>query len=225
MDIAGVTEIGMERLEPIGPTEIPATPDRSTQGARPDEAILIEAVKAGDSRAFETLVRRYGTRIHGHCMRLVHDEESSADLSQEVLLRIFRNIHRYQHNFAFYTWVYRITTNCCIDYLRKRQRQINDLAAPLEDDRDSEWPEWESRIPSLTQGPEDEYAGMEMRQTIQESLNELPYSLREVIVLRDVEGYSYQEISRMLACSTGTVKSRLFRARSRMKDRLGGLLG
>jgi RNA polymerase sigma-70 factor (ECF subfamily) len=219
-----VTEIGLERVEPIGPAPIPFLQDRSAQSARPDEAILIEAVKAGDSQAFETLVKRYGTRIHGHCLRLVHDEEQSADLAQEVLLRIFRNIHRYQHNFAFYTWVYRITTNCCIDYLRKRQRQINDLAAPLEDDRDSEWPEWESRIPSTMQGPEDAYAGMEMRQTIQCTLNELPHSLREVIVLRDVEGYSYQEIAHMLSCSTGTVKSRLFRARSRMKNRLGGML-
>jgi RNA polymerase sigma-70 factor (ECF subfamily) len=224
MDIAVPSEIGMERADPIGSLPVPITHGPASQSSRPDEAILIEAVKAGDALAFETLVKRYGSRIHGHCLRLVHDEESSADLSQEVLLRIFRNIHRYQHNFAFYTWVYRITTNCCIDYLRKRQRQINDLAAPLEDDRDSEWPEWESRIPSTLRGPEDVYAGMEMRQTIQGTLNDLPPSLREVIVLRDVEGYSYQEIAGMLTCSTGTVKSRLFRARSRMKDRLGSLL-
>ena len=224
MDVTALTDVGMARMDPVGSLHIPVTQGPTSQSSRPDEAILIEAVKAGDSLAFETLVKRYGSRIHGHCLRLVHDEESSADLAQEVLLRIFRNIHRYQHNFAFYTWVYRITANCCIDYLRKRQRQINDLAAPLEDDRDSEWPEWESRIPSTLQGPEDAYAGMEMRQTIQETLNDLPHSLREVIVLRDVEGYSYQEIAGMLSCSTGTVKSRLFRARSRMKDRLGSLL-
>jgi RNA polymerase sigma-70 factor (ECF subfamily) len=224
MDAA--TQMTREHLRFDPGDDPPVAVETSPVGSpsRAEEALLIESVKAGDSKAFETLVRRYGSRIFGHCLRLVHDEESSADLAQEVLLRIFRNIHRYQHHFAFYTWVYRITTNCCIDHLRKRQRQVNDLAAPLEDDHDPDWPEWESRIPGNIQGPDDAYAGQELRYTIQAALNRLPQSLREVIVLRDVEGYSYHEIADMLACSTGTVKSRLFRARTRMKDQLGSVL-
>jgi RNA polymerase sigma-70 factor (ECF subfamily) len=180
---------------------------------------LVVAIKDGDRSAFDQLVLRYESRVYNHCMRMVNDAEESYDLAQEVFLKVYRNINNYQHNYTFYTWLYRITVNCCIDHIRSRQRkgQNTSLSQSFDDDGDSGR---EQEIPDTTFVPEFSAASGETSRIVQEAIASMSEKLRSIIVLKEVEGYSYEEIAEILKCSRGTVKSRLFRARERLKELL-----
>jgi RNA polymerase sigma factor (sigma-70 family) len=95
------------------------------------EKEAIAACKEGDHSAFQELVRKYESRIFNHCLRMVDDEQESADLTQEVLVKVYRNIRNYEQTYSFYTWVYRITVNCCIDFLRKKKRKYAGVSLSL----------------------------------------------------------------------------------------------
>ena len=184
------------------------------------EAELIAALQRGSRAAFEVVARAYQSRVYSHCLRMTGDEYQSYDLAQEVFLRVFRNIGRYEHKFAFYTWIYRITANCCIDYLRKRKREPTDMRAAHGDAAEGPTMEWPLELPDEQFCPQAAALNGELRTVISEAIEGLPEKLRMVVVLRDVEGHSYEEIGDILECSGGTVKSRLFRARSQLRETL-----
>lgn len=179
---------------------------------------IISAYQRGDRSTFQLLVIKYETRVFNHCMRIVNDREESADLTQEVFLKVFRNIEKYEHTYAFYTWLYRITVNCCIDFLREKKRRIAKFpAAPLHYD-DAHGRAKEVEIPDERFGPERRAINMELNDMLNKALGNLPVNLRSIIVLKEVEGRSYAEIAKIVNCSLGTVKSRMHRARVQLKE-------
>jgi RNA polymerase sigma-70 factor (ECF subfamily) len=212
---------------PAGPPELPPLAEETPAEAarhlsRQEDQALIAALKQGDGEAFRSLVLKYERQVYNHCLRMVYDEEESYDLTQEIFLRVYRNIGNYQHNFTFYTWLYRITVNCCIDYLRKRKRQppCVSLSQPGPGESTRE-PAREQDFPDETYLPDKSALNRELGQVLERALAKLSVKLREIIVLKEVEGLSYEEIAEILNCSRGTVKSRLFRARERLKELLG----
>jgi RNA polymerase sigma-70 factor (ECF subfamily) len=188
--------------------------------SRAEDHGLIASAKGGDERAFAKLMRKYEERVQNHCMRIVGDEQESEDLKQEVFIKVYRSLPSYEHSYAFYTWMYRITQNCCIDRIRKIKRQAVEVSLTPTPDEDGLDSSREHEISDETYVPEKEALNNELKSTLEAALAKLSPKLREIIVLKEQEGLSYEEIGAMLHCSRGTVKSRLFRAREKLQDLL-----
>ncbi|MDH5751282.1 MAG: sigma-70 family RNA polymerase sigma factor [Deltaproteobacteria bacterium] len=184
------------------------------------DAQLIAAFKKGDQNAFQELVLKYESRVYNHCLRMINDEVESFDLTQEVFLKVFRKIKNYEHTYSFYTWLYRITVNSCIDYMRRRKRGLQSvsLSSNLGDNLNEAGREQD--VPDTTYVPTTEFEKGELSDVLNKAIAELSDKLKVIIVLKEMEGFSYEEIAEILGVSRGTVKSRLFRARERLKELL-----
>lgn len=174
-----------------------------------DDAELLASARAGDPDAFATLVGRYEVRI----VRLVRGmvpESDTEDVTQEAFLKAFRKIGDFDGRSSFYTWLYRIAANTAMDWRKKERHRRH---APL-----PEGPEGEDAVPSLEAGPETAVTRRELAARIDAAIASLPEKYREILLLREIEGLSYEEISKELGMSKGTVESRLFRARERLRE-------
>ena len=180
--------------------------------------VLISSFKGGDTGAFQELVLKYEKRVYNHCMRMVNDEEESYDLTQEVFLKVFRKIKNYEHTYSFCTWLYRITVNSCIDYLRRKKRQVQSISLSANPGDDGSQLGKDQDIPDNTFVPDIVFANKELDEVLRRANDQLSEKLRSIILLKEIEGFSYEEIAEILGCSKGTVKSRLFRARERLKE-------
>ena len=186
--------------------------------SRQEDQELIHSLKNGDQSSFAKLVKKYERQVYNHCLRMVNDEEESYDLAQEVFLRVYRNIRKYQHNYSFYTWLYRITVNCCIDFLRKKKRRPANISLSQGYPDDYGEPSKNQDYPDEKYVPDKTALNRELNQILNAAISQLSEKLRVIIILKEIEGFSYDEIAEILSCSRGTVKSRLFRARDRLKD-------
>ncbi len=182
---------------------------------------LIEAVRAGDPTAYRGLVERYQGRVYAVIVGMIRDREEAKDLTQEVFIRAFKHLDRFRLDSSFYTWLYRIATNLAIDHIRKHKRYRHgeyDDAVGRESDH----------AISPTVRKDDPGKNLERKRLhglIFDALDELSPDHRQIIVLREVEGLSYKEISEACGIPEGTVMSRLFYARRKMQKRLKGQLG
>ncbi|HMW22270.1 MAG TPA: RNA polymerase sigma factor RpoE [Burkholderiaceae bacterium] len=186
---------------------------------------LVERAKRGEVHAFEMLVVKYQRRIERLIGRLVRDTDLVADVAQETFIRAYRALPQFRGESAFYTWLYRIAVNTAKKALvdLKRDPLITEtaLAAARQDDDETSRPEHE-----LSDGetPEAVLASREIAATVNAAIEALPDDLRQAILLREVEGLSYDEIAAVMACPIGTVRSRIFRAREAIAERLRPLL-
>ena len=182
----------------------------------PGERELVQQAKAGDRESFSGLVFAYEGKIYNLALRYLGSREDAMDASQEVFLRVFRFLPGFQEESGFSTWIYRIGVNVCKDMLHRRlKRAEQPLEVPDEED--------EGRpvdVPDLRYDPERIMEGVEMRQALSDAILALPEQQREIIILRDIRGLSYEEIALALALEAGTVKSRLFRARENLRKKL-----
>jgi len=182
----------------------------------PDEE-LIGRCQRGQMDAYETLVIRYRQKVYGLAYSMVRNEHDATDLAQETFIRAWQAIRRFKRNSSFYTWLYRITTNLCIDFVRRRERRPeSSFEETFSPDRDADAPEPASK----TALPTDELARKELAQRIDGALAELSPEHRAVIQLREFEGLEYSEIARAVGCSAGTVMSRLHYARKHLQKLL-----
>jgi RNA polymerase sigma-70 factor (ECF subfamily) len=183
------------------------------------EEYLVKQSIQGDTRAFEELVSHYHNKIYALAYRYMGNEEDAYDMAQEAFLKAFRSLHTFKGNSSFSTWLYRVTTNVCLDELRRRKRRIIPLSLdePL---ASQEGDEVEKEIADSSPGVDIIYEQKEFSQYIQQLLNEMKPEHKTAIVLRDVIGFSYEEIAEVMNCSMGTVKSRISRAREVLRKKI-----
>ncbi|MCH9688582.1 MAG: sigma-70 family RNA polymerase sigma factor [Deltaproteobacteria bacterium] len=188
---------------------------------------LVRRLRQGDQRAFEELVRLYQNRIFGLMLRMIGNRQEAEDLAQEVFITLHRAIGQYRGEGRFYTWLYRIATNTCknrIKYLRGRNFH---RSVPVEDTPEAHDPGEGGpavRLQGQVAGPEAMAEGTRLQSAIQRELAQLDPEHRLLIILRDIQGLSYQEILGITGLQEGTLKSRLHRARIALKDRLAPYL-
>lgn len=179
-----------------------------------DEKTLIAAAQGGDVHAFNLLVRSYQRIAYNVAYRVLGESESAADATQEAFLSAFRSLSQFRGG-SFKAWILRITTNECYDQLRRKKRRPEDSL----DDLTVE-PDHSSMMADGQELPEDYVMRQELGAVIQEGLMTLPDDQRMVVVLADIQGYSYEEIAEIMGVALGTVKSRLNRGRARLRDSL-----
>ena len=184
-----------------------------------DTKQLIKASQAGNLDAFEELLCLYQDRVYSHCLHLTKNEEDAADLAQEVFIRAYKSITSFRGDADFGTWMHRIAVNLWINQRRSTKNKLItfsiDESLTLEN---GEQLQREFISPGPT--PLEAMERMELIELIQIKLNQLPENFRMALVLRDIEGYTYEDIAMMLSCSLGTVKSRINRGRSLLKEML-----
>ncbi|QUV99644.1 sigma-70 family RNA polymerase sigma factor [Chloracidobacterium sp. MS 40/45] len=184
---------------------------------------LIAAVQAGDEQAFQEIVRRYRTPITNFIFRMLDDYDRAVELAQETFLRVYANVARYRATFHFSTYIYRIATNLAISELRqRRRRKLVSLFTPWARHEDEE--ETPLDIPDERPLQDADLIERERRAAVGRAIQTLPEKYRAALVLRDVEGLSYDEIAGILNISEGTVKSRINRARGLLRDKLRAYL-
>lgn len=181
------------------------------------EKLLVKKSQSGDVESFELLISAYDKRAYNIAYRVMGNEEDAKDMAQEALLRIFRSIKDFKGQSSFSTWLYRIVTNVCLDELRRRK---NEKYVSMDSTIQTDSGELHMELCSDKETPESVYERVEQRELIKSAISELNEDYKSVIVLRDVQGFSYEEISNMLDCSLGTVKSRINRARNMLRERL-----
>ena len=186
---------------------------------------LVERAQQGDTRAFEMLVIKYQRRIERLIGRMVRDVDLVQDIAQESFIRAYRAMPKFRGDSAFYTWLYRIAVNTAkkalVDMKRDPLVSMSTLSGANDDDDETSRVERE-----LTDGatPESLLASKEIAQTVNAAIEALSPDLRQAIMLREIEGLSYEEIAEMMSCPIGTVRSRIFRAREAIALRLRPLL-
>lgn len=180
------------------------------------EAALVARAQAGEQRAFRDLVERYQRKVLAVAHGMVGDREAAFDLTQDAFLKAYTSIRGFRAGAGFYTWLYRIVVNCCLDHLRRegRARRAGLGAAGPEDGATA--PRVDGHVPP----PDASVRSQEVRRALIQALDELPEEQKAVLLLREVEGLSYKEIASVMRCSKGTVMSRLHYARHKLRARL-----
>ena len=189
------------------------------------DALLIDRVKRGDVRAFEMLVVKYQRRIERLIGRMVRDVDLVPDIAQETFIRAYRAIPQFRGESAFYTWLYRIAVNTAKKALveLKRDPLVSESALASSDDDGDETSRVENELRD-GETPEGVLASKEIAAAVNAAIEALSEDLRQAITLREIEGLSYEEIAAVMNCPIGTVRSRIFRARESIAERLRPLL-
>jgi RNA polymerase sigma-70 factor (ECF subfamily) len=194
---------------PQGPAPTPPTPPT------PDEE-LVAAVLKGDRERFADLVGRYQGRLVSYLYRLLRNVDEAHDLAQEVFLRVYQALDRFDPRYRFSTWLFRVAQNAAIDQIRRQRLKLVPMlreATAQEDARELEFP-------SASPSPYGELRNRERGEAIQEAVEALPWEYRELILLRHFGELSYEEIATLKRLPLGTVKNKLFRGRQMLKERL-----
>ena len=182
--------------------------------------VLVKRVQAGERKAFDVLVRRYQHKVLGVISRYVSDWAEGQDVAQEAFVRAYRAIGNFRGESAFYTWLYKIATNTAKNWLVSQGRR-----PPTDDVQVDDAVHLDAAVKLKDSStPERELLRQEIERTVFETVEALPEELRQAITLREVDGLSYEEISERMDCPIGTVRSRIFRAREAIDNRLRPLL-
>lgn len=181
---------------------------------------LVKRTMQGDGQAFDELVVNYQNKVYALAYRYMGNEDDAYDVAQETFIKAYRSLRSFKGESSFGTWIYRITTNVCLDEIRRRKRRVVPLSldeplATLDGD------EVEREIPDSSLSADRVYEQKEFNQYIQKLLDEMKPEHKTAIILRDVMELSYEEIAAVLNCSIGTVKSRINRARGILQKKLG----
>ena len=182
-----------------------------------NERWLIEESRKGNVDAFEELIKGYKKSAYNIALRVMRNAEDAEDASQEALIKIFKNISSFNMESTFKVWMYRVVVNTCIDF--KRRKNVNALSIDETLDLGS-GREIQREIPDESNNPDALIERNYSTQLVNDAINMLEDDFKTIIILRDIKGFTYDEISQILSCNLGTVKSRLSRARKRLKELL-----
>lgn len=187
------------------------------------DTALVQRAQANDRAAFNEIVLRYKNKVYNFIHRMVPNALDAEDLTQETFVRAYMSLATFQSRASLNTWLFRIATNLCIDYNRRAKKQSGmTVSLSQEDDEDGE--ETQRDIPGLAFDPQRLMLNKELGARLEDALRALPEKLRTVVLLYDIEGLSYDEITAVVGCPLGTVKSRLFNARAALRDKLAPYL-
>ena len=175
---------------------------------------IIEQVLAGDNNAFGGLVERYQTRVYNLALRMCGNQDDAFDLAQEAFFRAWRGLSGFQFESAFSTWLFRLTANVCLDWIRAKKRRPT-VSLTTVDDEDEEA---QLELPDPAKGPEALLLAAEDRAAVARAMNQLPVEYRQILTMRAINDLSYTEIAEILQIKEGTVKSRLSRARLALRN-------
>ena len=180
---------------------------------------LVKRVQKGDKGAFDLLVLKYQHKIVNLVMRYVRDPELALDITQEAFIKAYRALPRFRGDSAFYTWMYRIAVNTAKNHLAAQRRRPMDVELDLQDPKQYDL---HAKLKE-TDTPEGVTLSNELKETVERAIAALPEDLRTAIILRELEGMSYEEIAQTMECPVGTVRSRIFRARDAIGKKVGPL--
>lgn len=179
---------------------------------REQENAVVRAVLNGDVNAFEMLVKEYEKNVYNLALRMVGNSEDAADMSQEAFIKAYNSLDSFRGDSKFSVWLYRIVSNVCLDFIRSRKRKQT-VSLSMEDDNGNDV---ELDIADDTQSPERLMDKRLTREAVRRGLASLPPGQRQILLLREIQGLSYDEIAEVLNVEAGTVKSRIFRARKKL---------
>lgn len=182
---------------------------------QPTDEDLVAAVLEGDRERFGDLIDRYQGRLINYLFRLLRNADDAHDLAQEVLVKVYQVLDRYDPQYKFSTWLFRVAQNAAIDQIRRRRLKVVSLR---QEDEEGEGRDWD--LPSPERGPYGELRNQERGEAIQEAIESLPWEYRELILLRHFGELPYEEIARIKEMPLGTVKNKLFRGRQMLKEKL-----
>jgi len=184
---------------------------------------LVERVQRGDKHSFDLLVIKYQRRLARLLSQFIRDQTEVEDIAQETFIKAYRALPSFRGDSAFYTWLYRIGINTAKNFLVSQGRKVPTTVNGF-DNEDAENFEGADALREMNT-PESELMGKQVAQTVNQSLDSLPEELRTAIILREIEGLGYEEIANIMGCPIGTVRSRIFRAREAVAEKLRPLLG
>lgn len=190
-----------------------------------DDLTLVQRVRSGDQRAFKQLVERYQRKVYAVAFGMLKDREEARDVTQEAFVKVYKYLDHFKGDASFYTWLYRITANVCIDVMRRKGTAKGDH---VEFDETQAQDTSEANLGALGSklgtNPQKSVLRRELAEKIQEALQQVPEKHREILLLREVEGMSYEDLARTLEIPKGTVMSRLFHARLKVQKLLNEYL-
>lgn len=191
-----------------------------------DETALIQLAQAGSREAFEELVRRYDREVLRLAMHLLRSPDDARDVYQDAFLKVYKNLHRFRFECSFYTWLYRVVTNVCLDQLRRRRSRREDQAPEVPDSLENPGTDFFERQAEVRaqSNPEQALMGREIGTHIEAALGQLSPRERLVFEMKHYHGLKLRVIGEVLGTSEETVKNSLFRATQKLRARLGGLL-
>jgi RNA polymerase sigma-70 factor (ECF subfamily) len=204
-----MAKLAMKRANPASYQPGPSVREQLRSA---DDSAVVTAFLGGEERAFSELVERYQTRLLNFIYRTIGDRDRAEDLVQEVFIRVYRHLHRFDRSKKFSTWAYTIASNLAKNELRNRSRNPLVLFQTMQGSADDE--DRPLQFEDSTSRPDDMYRHRHLRELVEDTVAKLPEHHRQVFVLRELEGKSYEEIAEITDCNLGTVKSRLNRART-----------
>ena len=178
-----------------------------------DEKELIKAAKDGSIKAFEEIISLYEKKVFSTIYFMVKDENEVEDIAQEVFIKIYKNLKNFKEKSSLYTWIYRITINVCFDEIKKRKNVIY-----LDEKIETEDGEIDRALKDKSKSPSEIVEENDLKNRLEKCIKKLPEDQRIMIVLRDIKGFTYMEIAEMLKLNLGTVKSKISRARTALKE-------
>ena len=177
-----------------------------------NEEQIVEKASSGDKRAFEELFKLYEQKIYNLTLRWTGDPNDALDASQEIFLRVYKYLPGFKKQSSFSTWIYRIAVNVCHDFYVSSNNEIISI-----DDDDTDY---QNFIPDIRYSPENEFERRMVREALKEGILSLDEKQKAIIIMRDIEGLSYEKIAEILDINSGTVKSRIARAREKLRRKL-----
>lgn len=199
-------------------------PLQSPPAANDSDVMLVERAVAGDQGAFELLVIKYQRRIQRLIGRMVRDVDLVEDIAQETFIRAYRALHQFRGDAQFYTWLYRIAVNTAKKFLLELKRDPTVSQSAFKSDDDSDETSWAGSELTTDETPESVLAAKEIATAVNAALEALPEDLRQALTLREIEGLTYEDISEVMNCPIGTVRSRIFRAREAISAKVKPML-